>query len=99
MVGAAVTIKVQKPARQDLRALTLYGLENFGLAVSREYRAGLEALFARLHAHPAIGTLAYPDLGIRSFRYRKHRVFYRVDGDTLVILRVLSPRQTPPDQL
>ena len=60
-----------------------------GEAASDSYYAGLSDAFAFLCEHPEAGQIDEDSgLGLRRWRYRQHRIFYRVNGDTLLVVRV-----------
>jgi len=76
-----------------------YGTRQWGAAQS-DHMDGLEALFALISRHPAIGT-PRPELapGLRSMPTGSHLVFYRADGEAVTILRVLHLRMDPARHL
>lgn len=92
-------IDIRGEAFSDLDEIAEYGVLTFGEAASIAYERGLNALLLRLHAEPGIGRREEAFAEVRSFPYKSHRIYYRFESKTLVILRVLSPRQSPPDQL
>lgn len=77
-------------ARADLLAIRIYSVDQFGADVADSYFLGFDAAFALLREHPLVGP-ACPDLGkgIRCLTHRRHRLFYHLEGDTVVILRVV----------
>jgi len=92
-------IRLAKGADADLDEIAIYGLLTFGLQQAERYSAGMWKVFASLEASPGIGRREELGEGVRSFPYKAHRIDYRHDGESLVILRVLSPRQRVPDQV
>jgi toxin ParE1/3/4 len=92
-------IDIRTAARRDLDRIADYGLSTYGTDAAIAYQRGLNRLFLSLHSEPGMGRRESLGEGVRSFPYKAHRVFYRMEGDTLVILRVLSPRQETPDQV
>ena len=93
-------IRFLEPSRFDLRIMRAYGLEAFGGKAADAYMRGLAAVLVRLSEHPRIGV-ARDDLrpGTRSFPYRRHRVYYRVDEEGIVIQRILHHAQMVRDDL
>jgi len=77
-------------ARADLVYLREYSLEQFGPDVADEYFLGFETAFDRLAEFPFSGA-AQAELGkdIRCLIHRRHRIFYTVQGDTVLIIRVV----------
>ena len=68
--------------------IDLYSIEQFGESAAATYMLGLEAAFALLADYPEAGP-AMPKLGkgIRCLVHRKHRIFYVVRDDVVLILR------------
>ena len=83
-------LRLAQAALDDLRDIRAYSKAAFGPVVARDYLMGLRAVFARLRERPFSGA-AEVDLGrgIRGLAYRSHRVYYRVDPDLLVVVRIL----------
>ena len=77
-------------ARADLVYLREYSLEQFGPDVADQYFLGFETAFDRLAEFPLSGA-ARAELGkdIRCLVHRRHRIFYTVQGDTVLIIRVV----------
>lgn len=67
--------------------------------VADRYQDGLEALFDRLTEHPESGIgVAYIRAGYRRAVYKNHSVYYRIEDDEILIVRILR-RQNVDDQL
>jgi toxin ParE1/3/4 len=81
-------------ARVDLVDIRKYSIEQFSATVADAYFLGFDEAFSLLRRHPLAGE-AKPDLGrdIRCIVHRKHRIFYRYDGDTVLIIRVIHHAQ------
>jgi len=85
-------------ARADLIYLREYSIEQFGPDIADEYFLGFEAAFNRLAEFPLSGA-ARAELGkdIRCLVHRRHRIFYTVQGETVLIIRIvhhaMDPRQ------
>lgn len=77
-------------AEHDLADITDYTLAQHGLAQTIAYIDAVEAAFRRLLDHPQIGV-ARDDLkpGLRSIVCGEHRIFYLVQAETVLIVRVL----------
>lgn len=86
-----VKLRLSAAARDDLRDIRIYSKAAFGVAVAREYMAGLRRLFVMLRERPLAGALIDGDRGdgIRSMTYRPHRLFYLADGDLILVIRIL----------
>lgn len=83
-------IRFLEPSRFDLRNMRAYGLDTFGGPAADAYMRGLARLLASLNDHPLMGV-ERDDLrpGTRSFPYRRHRIYYRIDTEGIVIQRFL----------
>ena len=83
-------IRTAPAARSDLRDIRAYSKVAFGASVARAYLEGLITAFDRLATRPLMGV-AERDLGegMRSFAYRSHRIYYRVEGQGLLVVRIL----------
>lgn len=82
---------VLKPsARRDLRSITLFTGERWGVSQQSSYLEAINQAFATLSANPQTGRVR-EDVGpgLRTYRVRKHVVYYRVDADTVTIIRIL----------
>lgn len=90
-------LRTASAARADIRGIQAYGKSTFGAFAAKEHLKGLSAMFALLEARPLAGV-AEPALGIgmRSFAFRLHRIYYRLDGDDLLVVRILHQAQDVP---
>jgi toxin ParE1/3/4 len=77
-------------ARADLVEIRKFSIEQFGAPVADAYFLGFGEAFALLRSHPLAGQ-AQPTLGrdIRCFTHRKHRIFYRVEAELVLIVRII----------
>ena len=83
-------IHLGEGAKDDLRDIRIYSKAQFGPAVAKAYMQGLDAIFTMLCQRPHVGAPeADLERGVRGFAYRSHRIYYRIIGDTIVIIRVL----------
>ena len=83
-------LRLRAAARADLAQIDTYSADQFGEDIADIYARGFREAFALLRQLPMAGS-AKPDLGngLRSFAYRKHRIFYLVEGDTVVVVRIV----------
>lgn len=81
---------VSAEARRDLARIGAIGVRDHGLAASVSYVEGFRRLFRLLREQPFAGQ-ARPELGpgLRSLSHRPHRILYRVEGDTVIIDRII----------
>ena len=83
-------LEISVAADADLFDILAYGTAVHGEAASDSYYSGLSSALAFLCANSEAGQIDEESgLGLRRWRYRQHRVFYRVQGDTLLIVRIL----------
>lgn len=90
-------LRTAPAARQDIRDIRVYSKARFGPRVSRQYLDGLIASFDRLADRPQVGSVesGLGD-GMRSLAYRSHRIYYRVEGDDLLVVRILHHARNVP---
>ena len=83
-------LELSVAADADLFDILAYGTAVHGEAASDAYYDGLTQAFATICANPRIGQIdETTDLGLRRWRYRRHRIFYRDDQASIMIVRVL----------
>ena len=77
-------------ARADLISIRDHSIEQFGAETGETYMHGFDKAFALLQDHPQAGG-ATPEYGkpYRCLVQRKHRIFYTVKGDLVLIVRIL----------
>ncbi len=89
-----VTFDLSRAAEADLLHIYRTGFELFGFEQAERYQDGLERTFAFLAEFPRAARLR-PELNrdTRAHPYRSHIVFYRIDGDRIVIQRIRHSRE------
>ena len=77
-------------AEADLVEIDEFSLAHFGEVASQIYMQGFTTAFSLLAQHPLAGE-AKPllTLRIRCLVHRQHRILYQVDGDDVLIVRVV----------
>ena len=82
-------IRFSPAARADLKDIGRFSRREFGKMVADKYLLGLDQVFDRVALHPHFGE-AQPKLGkgVRRLSHRQHRIFYEVEGDVVLILRI-----------
>jgi toxin ParE1/3/4 len=67
-----------------------FSIERFGPDVADDYFLGFDEAFDPLADHPLVGE-ARPELGkdIRCLVHRRHRIFYAVQEDRVLIVRIV----------
>ncbi len=91
---AALTLRISEPAADDLKAISVYGAENWGWEKSNRYLDDLSSLIGNLLDNPYLGrTRDDLDSDVRGIRTHQHVIFYRILRSQLEIVRVLHERQ------
>jgi toxin ParE1/3/4 len=77
-------------AQADLVEIDEWGYQQFGEEVADDYSRKLLSGFDQLARHPLSGQ-AVPEYAkaYRCLMHNRHRIFYRVDGDVVRIIRIL----------
>ena len=83
-------LRKSRLAETDLAAIADFGVDNFGAERALAYINAIESRCLELLLHPELGR-AERDLrpDIRSMSAGSHRIYYSVEGDELVVRRVL----------
>lgn len=81
-------------ALDELRAISEYGIEIFGVHQASRYFEGLQKTFARLANQPRMGRIAR-NLGgdVRRHEHRAHVIFYEEMPGGIFVLRILHKSQ------
>jgi len=82
-----------RQAEEDLNDIFKYSFENFGEEQAEKYYDGLEDRLTDIlnkTAHSTDWSDARPDM--RRVNYEHHAIFYRRDGDDVIIIRVLHQK-------
>jgi toxin ParE1/3/4 len=87
-------------ARDDLRAIEHYSIQEFGASVADYYMNRIERALDRLLNYPESGPL-YPGIRppVRYVSVGSHHLFYDFDGKSIAVLRVLHQAMVPEDWL
>ena len=85
-------------AQRDYRTILRYTLAAWGPRQRDAYRARIAGALQQLLAFPSIGR-ARDEIaqGIRSLAVADHIIYYRVDGATIVIIRIAHAKLDPVD--
>lgn len=83
-------VRVSAAARRDLERISAEGVRDYGADASERHIEGFRRLFRLLRDHPFAGQ-DWPELelGVRTMSHRPHCIVYRVEGDTVLIDRIL----------
>lgn len=83
--------RLTRRADSDFEAIFEFGIERFGLDQALAYQAGLKDQLAQIAQHPE----RYPKVshlreGYRRSVFRSHAIYYHIDADGVVIVRILG---------
>lgn len=93
-------IILSRAAYLDLVQIGEYGEAQFGAEAADAYQDDIDRRFERLADHPLIGEAKDGwGPGIRHLPCNQHRIVYRVDGNTVQILRILHHSRDVPNHL
>lgn len=83
-------VELSRRADADLENILDYSIAAHGPDTAEAYLRAVDAVFARLSHYPELGA-ARRDLGegVRSVAAGEHRIYYRYDGRTVFVVRVL----------
>lgn len=83
--------RLSQAAAADYRALYVYGIATFGELQADCYCDGLDTLFEDLARHPRMGApVDHIRRGYRRAVYQSHSVYYLIQEDGLLIVRILG---------
>ena len=83
-------LRLSRRAVSDLAEIADYTIAEFGIDQARLYRDQFQACFRSLLDNPLLGRSAEEVApGLRRIRQQAHVVFYRVEREGLLIVRVL----------
>jgi toxin ParE1/3/4 len=85
--------ELSKRARDDIKNIARYTLENFGLAQTEEYLDGLYRSFELLTDNPKLGREW--TAGRRRYIYRMHHIYYRLREGSVFITHIRHSSQNP----
>ncbi len=78
----------------------MFSKATFGASVARHYLLGFKRVFALLRDQPQAGALDEElGIGVRTFLYQSHRIFYRIGDDSVEVLRILQGARNAFGQL
>ncbi len=83
---------LSKKADVDIKKITRWSIEQFGLNQTRKYMTGMRDRFRKLANNPALGR-SY--LSYSYFRYESHVIYYRQRKNDIFITRVLHKKMLP----
>lgn len=83
-------VKITAPALGDIEEIAVYTVAEWGEKQAQTYLAQIDRAILALADNPSLGRERYGvPPAIKGRKAGAHVVFYRVDGDTLYVVRVL----------
>lgn len=82
--------RLSERADEDFQSIYLFGLLNFGLVQADDYTDGMIKRFEQIAAQPNLySAIKHIMAGYRLSVYRSHAIYYRVDADEVLVVRIL----------
>jgi toxin ParE1/3/4 len=89
-------LRFTRRAARDLLHIQNYSRLRWGEDAATAYMSRLRSAFQRVSLFARLGAPLEPSYrGVRRLCIEQHAVFYRVEKNTIVVLRVLHQRQDP----
>ncbi len=93
-------LEITLKAQRDIYTLQEFGNANFGVLHTRKYLVSLTQTFKNIRERPELARLREEyDGSVRIHVHKSHLIFYRIEGEFVKILRVLSRHQNWPDRV
>ncbi len=93
-------IRFREAAIVDLDQIFEFSFVQFGLETALAYRAGLDHVFALIEGNTGLGPVSeIVDGGVRSFAFKSHRIYYRIEHNDVVVARILHKAQAISEKL
>ncbi len=89
-----MNVRLTSRAKNDLRDIYRYSVENFGQTQAEKYLGGLEHMFDLLIDNPHLGKSM--DEESRRYVYKGHYVIYTIEVDTVVIHSIRNTKMELP---
>jgi len=85
-------IRTEK-AEEDIKEIYKHSFGEFGEAQAEKYYAGLEKRFISILEKTVHSTdYSFVAHNLRRTNYMSHAIYYRIEGDDVVIIRVLGQK-------
>lgn len=87
-------VRLAPKAEDDLAAIWDYSNRSLGPDAASTYLRGFNEVFDKLADFPQLGAIIDGIIPTtRSFGHRQHRLFYRIDSDRMLVVRILHKAQ------
>ncbi|WP_339762528.1 type II toxin-antitoxin system RelE/ParE family toxin [uncultured Hoeflea sp.] len=91
--------RLSKAADRDFERIFEFGIDQFGLVQALDYQNGMKRRFEQLATQPKLyQSVDHIRQGYRRSVYRAHSIYYRIDRDFVLIVRILG-RENPDTSL
>jgi toxin ParE1/3/4 len=97
MSADRLRIELSEPARQDFRDILNYTLQKWGERQLVLYRDKVKAALRTIAAAPK--RRKENPSGLRLFPVGQHKLFYRIEGGRIFVLRILHSRMSETGHL
>ncbi|MFA6246492.1 MAG: type II toxin-antitoxin system RelE/ParE family toxin [Mucilaginibacter sp.] len=92
-------VVLSKKADKDFDDIINYIKKDFGSQPAVNFKALILNFLDLLQAFPEIGSLELSNKNLRAFvAHKRLKIFYRVDSNRIIILRLFDTRQHPDKQ-
>lgn len=82
-------LKLRAAAERDLDGIFDYSVAMHGAGSAETYIRDIQMTIERLLKYPELGENTGLRPKLRAVSAREHRIFYRIEGDAIVVARVL----------
>ncbi|MBR7887425.1 type II toxin-antitoxin system RelE/ParE family toxin [Marinomonas sp. A79] len=87
--------RISNAAKEDLRRIYVYGVEQFGEALADEYFHTFFATFKKIAHHPYLyQSIDHTRPGYRRCPCGADNIYYRIKDDTIEIMAILDSQDT-----
>ena len=90
-----MTVRISEDAKTDIKGIYIYSYQNFGERKADEYVDDLNTMLDELPSALSASDYGFVRAGLKRSNYKRHAVYYRVEGSDMVVLRVLHQRMDP----
>lgn len=91
--------KLSAEADKDYAAIYEHTLRAFGKLQARVYRDAIKKVFAQVAANPLMAPVFSAADDIRRFNFGQHAVYFQIQDQGILIVRILHQRMDAPRHL
>lgn len=83
--------RLTRAADGDFESIFDFGIDQFGLVRADAYQRGMIERFAQLAERPSLyPSVGHIQPGLHRSVYQSHSIYYRVESEEIVIVRILG---------